>query len=43
MWQVNQLFKLQGEAEFGLDLGELYIQMKFLRDTDINTAEGKAQ
>lgn len=42
MWLVNDVFKLGGDQRYGKDLGDIYIQMKFLRESDLQTAEGKA-
>ena len=32
LWMVNKLFPLDGQKVFGKDLGEIYIQMRFLNE-----------
>lgn len=40
MWRVNEFFDIIGEGVMGENLGKLYLQVKFLRDTDLDTVEG---
>lgn len=32
LWMVNDLFTLQGDKTFGRDLGDIYVQMKFVNN-----------
>lgn len=40
MWRVNEFFEITGETVMGENLGKLYVQAKFLRDSDLETVEG---
>lgn len=41
MWRINNFMDLQGEVDMGISLGKLYVQAKFLRDSDLETVEGQ--
>jgi len=34
-WLINKIMKLEGNAKYGKDLGEIYVQMRFIKECDI--------
>ncbi|KAL4493478.1 hypothetical protein ABPG72_007486 [Tetrahymena utriculariae] len=43
MWRINDFKELTGQNKMGQNLGKLYVEAKFLRDSDLETVEGQAQ
>ncbi|EGR27332.1 hypothetical protein IMG5_197670 [Ichthyophthirius multifiliis] len=39
LWRINDIYQLQGEKKMGEDLGKIYIQCKFLNDSDLESPQ----
>lgn len=37
-WLINDVFKLRGDEKYGVDLGEIYIQCRFLAAAETNSS-----
>ena len=40
LWRVNGLYDLKGDGKFGQNLGQIYVQMKFMKDAKEEDHEG---